>query len=228
MLKNTTGTLYSVAMPIGNYDDISHRALHLLQTVDVIACEDTRKLRSWLSFFKITTTARFLAYHARNEKESAKGLLQLLERGQNIAFVSDAGTPRISDPGFHLLKECWNNNISISPIPGASALTAIVSVAPFLVEPLLFLGFLSSKQGKRKKSILLYKEFIGCICIFESTHRIQDLLQDILDSWGDVYGLMGRELTKIHEDIVYTNISSMLGLVENPKGEYVLLINKTV
>ena len=194
----------------------------------MIACEDTRKLKTWISFFKIKTDARFLAYHSHNEKESAKGLLQLLERGDNIAFVSDAGTPRISDPGFYLLKECWANDIHIVPIPGASALTTIVSIAPFLVEPLLFLGFLSSKQGRRKKSLELYKSFEGCICIFESTHRIKDILQDILDIWGNIDGLMGRELTKSYEEVHYTNIETMLKLTEDPKGEYVLLLNKIV
>ena len=218
--------LYSVALPIGDTGDFSERSKGILESVDFIACEDKRKLQNWISRANIQTKAQFYAYHAKNEVNSANGLLLKLKEGSTGALVSDAGTPNISDPGLQILRLCWENEISVKPIPGPSALTCLSSVAPFSLKPLLFLGFLSPKPGKRLKTLEKYDDFIGAICIYETIHRIDKLLSAILNRWGNLSLIIGRELTKQYEELFWGEIEQAQKWVVSQKGEFVMIINK--
>ena len=220
------GVLFSVGIPIGNPCDISVRAKNILETSDFLACEDKRKTGRLLKMFHIQKHGKLLAYHSHNEKDSAEGLLKLLKKGKKIALITDAGSPRISDPGFHLMKLCWENQIKTVPIPGSSALSCLLSISPFPVEPLLFLGFLSPKSGRRKKKLIEYKDFLGSVFFFESVHRLSSFLEDLLSEWGEQTILIGRELTKKHEEIFLGTLKQAIEWSKGKKGEFALLIHK--
>ncbi|MES0491782.1 MAG: 16S rRNA (cytidine(1402)-2'-O)-methyltransferase [Leptospirales bacterium] len=221
-----SGILYSVAVPIGNIDDITRRAEKILGSVDVIACEHTQKFRDLANRASIKTNAKVLAYHSYNEAESAKGLVKLLEEGKNLALVSDAGTPRISDPGFHLFRLAHEKNIKIVPVPGVSALTAIASVAPIPLEPLLFLGFITPKPGKRINLLKKYLDFQGTICFYESVHRIEKLILSFLEVWGNKEIFIARELTKQYEEFFSGTVEEAVSWIKGKKGEFVILVRK--
>ena len=221
-----SGKLFSVAVPIGNQKDITIRAKEILETVNIIACEDTRKTKSLFSRLNILKYGKLLSYYSYNEESSAKSILKQILSGKHTALISDAGTPRINDPGYHLLKLCWANNIRVIPVPGASSLSCLLSICPFSIEPLLFLGFLSSKAAKRRKVLNHYKNFLGGVLILESVHRIKLCLSDILDIWGEHDILIGRELTKVNEDIYLDKISEAIKWCNDKKGEFILLIDK--
>ena len=178
------GNLYSVALSIGNVKDITPNARDKLQQTDFIACEDTRKLKACLQRLDIKSRAKFISYHSYNEENSANGIVELLKKNKDVSLTTDAGTPRVSDPGYHLIKKCWENNIRVIPIPGVSAMACIISIAPFPVEPLLFLGFLSSKSSRRENTFKKYIDFKGSVCIYESVHRLKKNLENILSVWG--------------------------------------------
>ena len=220
------GKLFSVAVPIGNEKDITLRAREILEASDIIACEDTRKARGLFSRLGIPKHGKFISYYSYNEESSARNILRRILSGEDTALVSDAGTPRISDPGYHLLKLCWENNIRVIPLPGASSLNCLLSVAPFPIEPLLFLGFLSSKSGRRKRALEHYKGFSGRVCLLESVHRFRACLSDILEVWGDHETLIGRELTKIYEELHLDTISGAIEWSKDKKGEFIFLVNK--
>ena len=221
-----SGTLYSIAVPIGNIDDITLRAEKILATVDVIACEHTKKFLDLANRASLKTGAKVLAYHSYNEAESAKGLVKLLEEGKNLALVSDAGTPRISDPGFHLFRLAHEKNIKVVPVPGVSALTAIASVAPIPLEPLLFLGFITPKPGKRANLLKKYLDFQGTICFYESVHRVEKLVASFLEVWGNKEIFIARELTKQYEEFFWGTVEEALDWIKGKKGEFVLLVRK--
>ena len=220
------GILYSVALPIGHALDITERARQILSQVEVIASEDTRKTRDWLRRCGINTEARLLAYHGMNEVQSAKGILISLKEGKSVALVSDAGTPRLSDPGYQLMRAAWEENIRVVPIPGPAALTALISVSPLPVEPLLFLGFTSPKPGRRLNQLARYNDFEGTVVFYESVHRIEKLLEALKESWGDIPVLIGRELTKEHEELFWGDLGEAIDWVQGKKGEFVLLVRK--
>lgn len=221
-----TGCLYCVAMPIGNALDLSLRAKKILAEADVIAAEDTRKLRDWLRRANVKSQAKILAYHAHNEKDSAQGLLQLLRQGQNVALVSDAGTPRLSDPGFSLVSLAHQEKIPLAAIPGPSALTALVSISPLPTEPLLFLGFLSSKNGRRKNTLLRYQDFSGTIALYESVHRVRALMEEICLIYNNPQVFIGRELTKEHQEYFWGSCRDALPWLLDKKGEFSILVQK--
>jgi len=220
------GILYSVAMPIGNVADFSHRAAETLAAADIIACEDTRKLKDWLRRTGTTSQARFLAYHSHNESASAQGLVKLLLAGKNVSLVTDAGTPNVSDPGYRLIRACMEAGIQVKPVPGASSLTAILSISPFGANPMLFLGFLSPKSGKRVKTLSNYTDFKGVIAIFESVHRISALLADLYASWGNLNAFIGREMTKKHEEFFWGDLEGAIEWCNAKQGEFVILVKK--
>lgn len=199
MVQNA-GTLYSVAVPIGNAADLSERARSVLGTVDFIACEDTRKAHDLIRRAGIQTHAKLLVHNPARELASAEGLIPLLKAGSNVALISDAGTPRLSDPGSRILRLAHENSIRIVPVPGAAALTALISVTPFSVDPLVFLGFLSPKSGRRQNELKKYLEFEGAIALYESVHRIEKTLADIAEIFPNAEILIGREMTKTHEE----------------------------
>lgn len=219
-------TLYMVATPIGNLEDITLRALSTLKQADVIACEDTRRTGRLLSRFEIK--ARVIACHAKNEMNSAKGIIGLLQEGKSVAYVSDAGTPGISDPGSRLAGEVRKAGFPVIPIPGVSALTALLSVCSYIGGNVLFAGFLSPKAGRRKRRIneLLFRE--EGFVIYESPFRVVKTLKDISDAAPERLVMVGREMTKVHEEFVertaqevYMEFSSR----ESLKGEFVIFVS---
>jgi len=221
------GTLYCVALPIGNAEDITLRAIRLLKEVDVIACEDTGKLKSTLIRCGIETKARFLAYYSYNEQRSAPGIMKLIDEGKSVALVTDAGTPRVSDPGFQLIKMAYENGVLVEPVPGPAALTAAMSIAPIPLDPLVFFGFITPKKGKRVNFLERYKEIEATFCFYESVHRIDKLLEAILEVWGDLEVFIIRELTKQHQNRFWGKLSESLSwLAREKKGEFVVFVCK--
>lgn len=193
-------TLYLVATPIGNLQDITLRALETLKSVDVIACEDTRHTRNLLNHFTIHT--RLIACHANNEEQSAAGIVNLLSEGQSVAYVSDAGTPGISDPGSRLVRIVRAAGYPVVPIPGPSALSAICSVSGLPGGTITFDGFLSPKSGRRKNRLTELLQRDETFVLYESPFRIVKLLTDLAELAPDRQIFVGREMTKLHEEFV--------------------------
>jgi 16S rRNA (cytidine1402-2'-O)-methyltransferase len=218
-------TLYVVAIPIGNSEDITLRARRVLETVDFIACEDTRKAHDLFRRTGINTRARLLVHNPFSEAKSADGLVALLQQGQSGAIISDAGTPRLSDPGAQLLKRCYGAGVRIVPVPGPAALTALISVTPFSVDPLVFLGFLSPKSGRRQNELRRYENFEGAIALYESVHRIEKCLLDIQVVFPSAEILIGREMTKIHEEFFMGPIADAIAWAPKKQGEFALIFH---
>ncbi|MBN2508643.1 MAG: 16S rRNA (cytidine(1402)-2'-O)-methyltransferase [Spirochaetales bacterium] len=201
-------TLYIVATPIGNLKDVTLRALEVLKSVDVIACEDTRHSMKFLTAHGIQK--RLISCRSHNEEDSARGIIQLLEQGQHVAYVSDAGTPGISDPGTVLVKAVRAAGIPVVPVPGVSALTALASVAGAQGRTLVFDGFLSTKPGKRRKRLKELLDRNENAIVYESPHRIVKLLEDIADIDPQRPVCVGRELTKLHEEFTQGSCADVL------------------
>ena len=202
------GTLYIIATPIGNLEDITLRAMRILKEVDVIAAEDTRHTRKLLDRYEIDTS--MTSYHDHNKEEKAPVLIDKLLDGKNIALVSDAGTPGISDPGYFLINLAINENIPVVPIPGATAAIAALSISGLPTDRFVFEGFLPSKQTARKKRLKKLEQEERTLIFYEAPHRIMKTMQDILDVFGDRKAVITRELTKIHEETVRGPVSSVL------------------
>lgn len=200
--------MYIVATPIGNLQDVTLRALEVLKSVDVIACEDTRHSAKFLTSHGIQK--RLISCRSHNEEDSAKGIIQLLEQGQDVAYVSDAGTPGVSDPGTVLVKSVRDAGIAVVPIPGVSALTALASVAGAQGRTLVFDGFLSTKPGKRRKRLKELLDRNENTVVYESPHRIVKLLEDIAEIDPERPVCIGRELTKLHEEFSRGPVSEVL------------------
>lgn len=217
-----SGTLYVVATPIGNLSDISPRALDVLKSVNVIACENRQRHVKLLNHYEIKK--RTIDYSPANERNSAKGIMKLLETGQNVALVSDAGTPGISDPGRLLVSMAREVNYEVVPIPGASALTALISVSGFPANPLVFLGFLSKKQGKMERELGQFRDIECTIALYSSSYQIKKVLAAINNIFNNAEIIIGREMTKANEEWIQGTASSILenGLTE--KGEFALAI----
>lgn len=222
-------SLYIVALPIGNHLDISNRAKEVLESVDVVAAEDTRNLRSLAQLICINLK-QIIAHHNHNEQESLTGILKLMkEESKSVALVSDAGTPVISDPGYRLVKACMEEKIPVVPVPGASAVTASLSVNPIGGTDHMFLGFLPSKASDRiKKLESLRVVFPLCskILFFESPHRIKECLADIAETLGNPNVFIAREITKKFESYYYDTCTNLLEQIPESewKGEYVVCI----
>jgi 16S rRNA (cytidine1402-2'-O)-methyltransferase len=219
------GTLFVVATPIGNLEDITLRALRILQEVDLIAAEDTRHTRKLLTHFDIHTP--LLSYYKENEASRSQEIVARLLSGAQVALVSDAGTPGISDPGGILVKSAHEQGVSVVPIPGVSALATILSVAGLTEPSHLFLAFLPSKGSERRKLLRGLKNEVHPIVFYESPRRITASLADCLGELGERRALIGRELTKVHEEIVSAPLSDLLADFkgrESIKGEFVVLI----
>ena len=220
-----TGTLYIVATPIGNLEDITFRAVRILKEVDLIAAEDTRHTKKLLNHFDIQT--KLISYYREKEKERAGELIERLQAGMHIALVSDAGTPAISDPGAILVALAREANITIIPIPGPSALTTAVSAAGLDCGSFLFLGFPPSRSGQRRKFLSTFAGSEYPVVLYESPHRIQALLADAKEMLGDRQAFWARELTKIHEDLRKGKLSELLAQANTriSRGESVLIIS---
>ncbi|MBS0619685.1 MAG: 16S rRNA (cytidine(1402)-2'-O)-methyltransferase [Spirochaetes bacterium] len=220
-----TGILYSVALPIGNSGDITARAKEILSSVDYIACEDTRKTLDLFRRAAIESKAKLLVHNPFSEAKSAEGLIRLLQDGKSVALVSDAGTPRLSDPGSRILRLCYAARVRIVPIPGPAALTALISVTPFSVDPLVFLGFLSPKSARRQNELKKYAAFGGAIALYESVHRIEKCLVDIAMIFPKAEILIGREMTKTHEEFFLGCVEDAVIWAKGKHGEFAMVFH---
>ncbi len=219
------GTLHVVATPIGNLEDITLRALRILDQVDLIASEDTRHTKKLLSRYDIRTP--LLSYYKGKEVERAETILELLDQGDDVALVSDAGTPGISDPGAILVKMARANGFRVVPVPGPSALAAALSISGLTEAAYHFAGFLPAKQNQRKKYLEALVFYPAAIIFYESPHRILKTLADCRKILGDRQALIARELTKIHEEVLHGPLSEVHGvLAARPsiKGEFVVIL----
>jgi len=225
--NENTGTLYIVATPIGNLDDITERAIKTLTEVDIIACEDTRHSGRLLANYGIKN--RLMSFHQHNENESANKFIKLLIDGNDVALISDAGTPLISDPGYPLVKQAHENGIKIVPIVGASAIIALLSCSGLPTNEFHFYGFLAAKKLQRQQQLKLIANNSCTTIIYESTHRILKCLDDMQLVFGkDRTIAIGRELTKTFETIKQGTVAEIKAFTESDsnqqKGEFVIAI----
>jgi len=222
------GVLYLVATPIGNLADITHRALQVLNDVALIACEDTRHTRKLLQHYGITT--RTISYHEHNEQQRALELLELLRQGSNVAVVSDAGTPSISDPGFRLVRAAIESDIPVVPVPGPSALISALIAAGLPTDEFFFAGFLPPRANARRARLTELQSVPGTLIFYEAPHRLAATLKDAREILGEREAVVARELTKLHEEIRRGRLSELSSHYENqePRGEIVVLIDRHV
>lgn len=218
------GTLYVVSTPIGNLEDITLRAIDTLKKVDLIAAEDTRHTKILLDRYGIKTSTT--SYFEYNKLQKSDYLLRVLKEGKSIALVSDAGTPGISDPGYTIIKRCIDNNINVIPIPGPSGLIAALAISGKPTDQFTFIGFLSPKPIKRKNQLKKLREEDRTIILYESPHRIEKLLADILEIYGDTELVIAREVTKKFEETRREKVSLSIEHFKShkPKGEFIVII----
>ncbi len=220
----TGGCLYLVATPIGNLEDITLRAIRVLKEADLIACEDTRQTQKLLQHYGIHK--EMSSYHAHNELTRAAELVIKLEQGAQVALVSDAGTPVISDPGHHLVTLCLRHHIPVIPIPGPSAVVAALAASGLATEEFLFVGFLPSRAGARRKALEGLKSEPRTIVLYEAPHRLVETLADAAAVMGPRPAVVAREITKIHEEFLRGTLTELCEAARKraPRGEITLLI----
>ncbi len=220
--------LYLVATPIGNLEDITLRALRILKEVDLIACEDTRHTQRLLNHYSITT--RTTSYHEHNEAEKARELVAQLRTGLRIALVTDAGMPGISDPGYRVVTAAVDADVTVTPVPGASALLSGLAASGLPTDSFRFQGFLPAKRGQRRQALEAIVAAQDTQIFYEAPHRIVETLQDIVESLGAERKIViARELTKIHEEFLRGDAASVLATLaarESAKGEMVLIVGR--
>ena len=219
------GKLFVVGTPIGNLADITYRAVDTLNSVDFIFAEDTRVSKKLLNHYKIDK--KIYSYHDHSKDSEVEKLTNLLESGNDVALISDAGTPTVSDPGYRLIRECVKKGVDIVPIPGPSALTAALSVAGLPSDSFTFVGFLPQKKGRIKK-IEQLSEINNTIILFESPHRLLKTLNQLFEILGNRQVAIGRELTKLYEEIIRGNLKDVIQEFskKSVKGEIVIMIGK--
>jgi 16S rRNA (cytidine1402-2'-O)-methyltransferase len=220
--------LYLVATPIGNLADITHRALQVLRDVDLIACEDTRHTHKLLQHYGIAT--KTVSYHEHNEQQRAAELIELLKQGSDVAVVSDAGTPSISDPGYRLVRAAIENEVPVIPVPGPSALVTALIAAGLPTDEFFFAGFLPSRPNARRARLSELCSVPGTLIFYESPHRLTATLQDAYEILCEREAVVARELTKLHEEIRRGKLSELARHYkdEDPRGEIVVLIDRNV
>jgi 16S rRNA (cytidine1402-2'-O)-methyltransferase len=221
------GTLYLVATPIGNLEDISQRALRVLGEVDLIACEDTRHTRTLLNHFLITT--KTISYHEHNERERASELAARLAAGASVALVSDAGTPGINDPGFRLVRACIERGINVVPIPGATAFVSALVASGLPTDEFYFAGFLPPRRHARRLRLAALRAIAATLVFYEAPHRIAGALADAREILGEREAAVARELTKLHEEIARGRLSELIERFSGEhgaRGEMVLVIDR--
>jgi 16S rRNA (cytidine1402-2'-O)-methyltransferase len=219
------GILYIVATPIGNLEDITLRALRVLKEVAVVAAEDTRHTQILLSHYDIHTP--LTSYHEHNEKTKSQELVTRLARGQNVALVSDAGTPAISDPGFRLVVRAIRAGVRIIPVPGASALTAVLSASGLPTDRFVFEGFLPARKTQRRERLQTLRDETRTLIFFEAPHRLKDTLGDIRELLGNREAVLAREVSKIHEEFLRGPVSELVRALGSDaiRGEVTLIIS---
>jgi 16S rRNA (cytidine1402-2'-O)-methyltransferase len=215
------GTLFIVATPIGNLDDISSRTLQTLRETDLIACEDTRQTVKLLNHFGIQKP--MTSYHDFNEEKKAEELVNKLAGATTVALVSDAGTPAIADPGYRLIRLCRQRGIPVVPIPGPSAVASALAASGLPTDEFMFLAFLPSKKTARREKLLAVANVACTLVFFESPHRIEAALQDVQEVLGDREVCVAREMTKIHEEFLFGPISEVRPRVK-AIGEFVVVV----
>lgn len=219
------GTLFIVATPIGNLEDITYRAVRILQEVDAIACEDTRQTQKLLQRYQISRP--LISYHEHNETARTEDLLARLEQGQTIALVTDAGTPLISDPGYRVVHAAREHGLSVVPIPGASAILTALSASGLPTDTFTFVGFLPAKAAARERTLTEYGRHTDTLIFYEAPHRILETLEAIQATLGERPVVLGRELTKAHEEFLTGTAGQLYEeLVRRPsiRGEFTVLI----
>lgn len=222
-----SGSLYIVATPIGNLEDITQRAIRVLSEVDLIACEDTRHTRKLLNHFGISTPTT--SYHDHNEKVRAPELLKALQQGSNIAIVSDAGTPGISDPGFRIVRLAVENAVPVVPVPGPTALISALVASGFPTDEFFFAGFLPAKANQRRNRLTELASIPATLVFYEAPHRIAETLKDARQMLGEREAVVARELTKLHEEMRRGTLSELAEIFAEGKqarGEMVLIIDR--
>ncbi len=235
------GTLYIVATPIGNLQDVSFRCVKTLHSVQYIICEDTRRtglllrhIQGTLPTLQVSNNPnkpKLISYYEQNELQRIPQVIEILKTGKDVALVSDAGTPAISDPGFKLIRECVRENIKVESIPGPSSVISALVVSGLPTNKFLFVGYLPLKSGHKNKflkSLFSMLQILETtVILFEAPHKLAKTLEDIKDIFGDIEIVIVRELTKIHEEIRREKLSIAVGYYSkiNPKGEFVILFN---
>ena len=220
-----SGILYIVATPIGNLEDITLRALRILKEVDLIAAEDTRQTLKLLNHFDISKP--LISYHRHNEEIKSNILIEKLKNGENIALVSDAGTPGISDPGEEVIKKAIEEEIQVIPIPGACAMINALIASGIDTNEFEFLGFLPLNKKLRKEKLAEIEKSKITIILYEAPHKMKNTLQDLSKILGNRKVVLARELTKIHEEFLREDINTLLEKIDNLKGEMILIIEGT-
>lgn len=216
------GKLYIVATPIGNLEDITLRALNILKNIDLIAAEDTRQTLKLLNHYEISKP--LISYHRHNEDVKSEILIEKLNEGQDIALVSDAGTPGICDPGEVVIKKAIEEGITVVPIPGACAMINALIASGISTSEFIFLGFLPLNKKNRKQKLEEIKNSNKTIILYEAPHKMKNTLEDLKDIIGDRRITLARELTKIHEEFIRDNINNILDKIDSLKGEMILII----
>lgn len=224
MLEIKNGILYIVATPIGNLEDITLRAINVLENVDLIAAEDTRHTLKLLNHLNISKP--MISYHRHNEKLRVDVLLKELKDGKDIALVSDAGTPGICDPGEEIIKKCIEEKIKVIPIPGACAMINALITSGIDTSEFSFLGFLPLNKKNRKNKLEEIKNSNKTIILYEAPHKLKNTLNDLKDILKDRKIVIAREITKIHEEYIRGTVDEIFKIVDNLKGEMILIIDK--
>jgi 16S rRNA (cytidine1402-2'-O)-methyltransferase len=222
--NSSKGRLFVVGTPIGNLEDITLRAIRILKEVDLIACEDTRRTQDLLNHYQIRTPT--ISYHEHNEMTRAPELVIKLEEGNNIALVSDAGMPVVSDPGFRLVHLAVRHSIPVVPVPGASAFVAALAASGMPVDKFRFLGFLPSKKAARRKALEEQQTSTKTLVFYEAPHRLLEMLRDMRDILGEREVVLAREVTKVHEEFLRGTVSALLERLKGKtiRGEMTLLV----
>ena len=216
------GKLYLIPTPIGNLDDITLRAIKTLEMVDIVYAEDTRETLNLLKYLKINKKVE--SCHKYTEMKHKNKIVQILKSGKNIGYVTDRGTPLISDPGNVIVDESIKENITVIALPGPNALLPAINMSGLSNERFLFYGFLNSKQSLAKKELIDLKDIKQTIIFYESPHRITDTLSQILDVFGNRNIAIVREISKLHEEVIRDNIENILKISDTLKGEMVIIV----
>ena len=217
-----SASLYLIPTPIGNLDDITVRALKTLETVDFILCEDTRETGKLLSKYNIKK--KLVSCHEFNEDKIKSNVVDELSKGMNIGLVTDQGTPIISDPGYIIAREVIRCGYNVISLPGATAFVPALTSSGISPSPFIFYGFLNAKNSKQKSELEALKNLKYTMIFYESVHRIKDTLKNMLEVFGDRNISINREISKIHEEIVRGKISELIDLVDEMKGEFVIIV----
>lgn len=219
---NDTPSLYLIPTPIGNLEDITVRSLNTLKTVDIILCEDTRDTGILLKNYDIKK--KLISCHEHNEEEVSKKVINYLKDGLNIGLVTDQGTPIISDPGYLVVKEVIKEGFNVISLPGATAFVPALTASGIEPSPFLFYGFLNSKNSRQIDELKKLKNLKYTIIFYESVHRMKKTLTNMLEVLGDRNITISREISKIHEEITRDKISNIISMVDNMKGEFVIVV----